>query len=544
MSLRNMKVRTLLVSLLAVLLAVMAIAMLAAHLALDSTLRTAHRQGLVKDLVADILPPPMYVIEAQMTAMDLLHGPRSRQQANLKRLQQLQKDFGDRAAYWIADRDLDSAAKTSLLGKHRETAERFFKELEGEFVPALNAGDSSRAERSLTTLRALYDAHCAEVDKTVKLGNALAEQQQKDMQQIRGRSLIAGLVVLVVLGVLGSGCFYVVSKTILRRLGGEPAEVAAVARRMAQGDLRMDSALTSSSKDSMAGAIAQMQSELARLIGETTAEVTQADQAAHRLSAAASSLTMSMAEQSEAGMSVSSAVEQLSSSVDAIADDARSVMTAAEDSSARAEAGAVIVASTTADIERIVQLTRTTAESVRGLAQRVADSEKLTTTIKDIAGQTNLLALNAALEAAHAGEAGRGFAAVSDEVRKLAEKVDGATREIFSLTERVIADSASLEASIQQMTSVTDSSQAGARRAEEVIRKIQTDAQLTAKMIADVSAALAEQRSAVQSIATSLDNVTHGVESTNSAAGDMSVLATQVKELAAALTASAQRFKL
>ena len=191
-----------------------------------------------------------------------------------------------------------------------------------------------------------------------------------------------------------------------------------------------------------------------------------------------------------------------------------------------------------------MQSTRTTVESVRGLAQRVADIEKLTTTIKDIAGQTNLLALNAAIEAARAGEAGRGFAVVSDEVRKLAEKVDGATREIFSLTERVMADSASVEASIQQMTSVTDSSQAGAREAEKVIRKIQTDAQLTAKMIGDVSAALAEQRSAVQSIATSLDNVTHGVESTNSAADDMSALATQVKELAAALTASAERFKL
>ena len=127
----------------------------------------------------------MYIIEAQMTAMDLVHGNASRRDANLERLVQLRKDFDDRAAYWQADRHLDSAAKSSLLGRHRETAEQFFQELDGVFLPAARRGDRTGADQSLARLRTIYDTHRSEVDKTVELGNALADDQQKAMERIR-----------------------------------------------------------------------------------------------------------------------------------------------------------------------------------------------------------------------------------------------------------------------------------------------------------------------------------------------------------------------
>ncbi len=544
MALWNLKIRTLLGILFAVLLAVMGLATLQTHWTLESTFDTAHRQGLAKDLVADILPPPMYIIEAQMTAMDLVHGAASRRDANLERLVQLRKDFDDRARYWKADSDLDSAAKSSLLGKHRETAEQFFQELEGVFLPAVRRGDTTSADQSLARLRTIYDTHRAEVDKSLELGNALADEQQKAMERIRASSLIAGLGLLLAVAMLAGSFFYLLSRTIMRRLGGEPAELASAARRMAQGDLTVDIPLGRGTEGSLAAAFGQMRFELGRLIGSTKTEAAQADAAANHLAAAAATVTEAVTRQSEASMAVSTAVEELTSSVDMVAEHARQVKAVAEDSSQRAENGARFVATTTADIERVARSTEETVDNVRELAAHVAGINKLTTIIKDIADQTNLLALNAAIEAARAGEAGRGFAVVSDEVRKLAEKVEGATREIFTLTEKVMNDSAGVEASIKKMTTATDASKTQAHDAEQVIRQIQADAKRTANMIAEVSEALHEQRAAVQSIAHSFEKVSQGAESSSAAAGEVATLAARVRGLASALNASAGQFRV
>jgi methyl-accepting chemotaxis protein len=544
MSLRQLTVRALLGILLGVLFAVMILATVQPHVALESTLDTARRQGLAKDLVADILPPPMHIIEAQMAAVDLVYGPASRRDANLARLAQLRKAFDERAAYWKADRDLDSAVKTSLLGKHREAAEEFFQELERTFVPAASQGDRAAAEHALIELRALYDTHQAEVDKTVRLGVALAEKQQQAMARIQTRALVMSLGLLAAVAVLAGFLFRLVSRTIMRRLGGEPAAVAEAARRMAQGDLRVEIAVERGAENSMAGAIRLMRQELARLIGGTKAQAAEADATANQLATAAATVNQAVARQSDASMAVSAAMEELSGSVETIADHAQKVKAAAESSSQRAEAGARIVAATTADIGQLVQSTEQTVRGVRELATRVAGINKLTTTIKDIADQTNLLALNAAIEAARAGEAGRGFAVVSDEVRKLAEKVDGVTREIFALTGQVMADSASVETSMRKMTAATDISQSQAQEAEKVIREIQADAQHTARMIAEVSEALREQRAAVQSIARSLEDVSHGAESSSAAAGEVSALATRLKDLASSLNGSAGQFRV
>jgi len=544
MNLGNLKVRTLLGILLAVMLSVMGLATLEIHLALQSTLHTAYRQGLAKDIVADILPPPLYIIEAQMTAMDLVHGPAARRNENLERLVQLRKDFDERVAYWKADRDLDSAAKSSLLGRHRETGEQFFAELEGQFVPALRRGDSTAAEQALTRLRAIYDAHRAEVDKTVRLGNALADEKQQAMERIRTRSLAIGLGLLLAVAILAGTFFHGVSRTIMRRLGGEPGEVASAARRMAHGDLTVDIPLERGAEGSLSAAFRQMRVELAQLIGNTKSEAAQADAAANHLAAVAATVTDAVTRQSEASGALSSTIEELSSSVERIAEHAQQMKAAAEDSSRRAEDGARIVATTTSDIEQVVRSTEETVSNVRELATRVAGIKRLTTIIKDIADQTNLLALNAAIEAARAGEAGRGFAVVSDEVRKLAEKVEGATREIFTLTEQVMADSAGVEASITRMTEATDASRTQAHEAEQVIRAIQSDAGRTATMIAEVSEALGGQRAAVQSIVRSLGDVARDTTSSRAAAGEVAALASRVRDLASALNTSAGQFRV
>jgi methyl-accepting chemotaxis protein len=544
MNFQRLTVRKLLGILLAVLLAVMIVATIQTHIALGSAVDAAHRQGLAKDLVADILPPPLYVIEANMTAMDLVSGPASRRDANLARLEQLRKEFDERVAYWKADADLDSAAKSSLLGKGTRLAQEFFQELERTFIASIRRGDTDAAAESLVKLRELYDTHRAEVDKTVKLGTALAAEEQVRMTSIQQRSLVISLGLLGGLALLAAVLFVVVSRTIMRRLGGEPAAVTAAVKRMACGDLRVEIAVERGAEDSMAAAIRVMRQELAKLIGGTKVQAAEADETANHLASAAVTVNQAVSRQSDASMAVSAAMEELSVSVETIADNAQQVKVAAETSSVRAETGADMVAATSTEIQALVGSTRVAVTSVRELSSRVAEINTLTTKIKDIAEQTNLLALNAAIEAARAGEAGRGFAVVSDEVRKLAEKVDAATRDIFALTEKVMADSMSVETSMQKMTAATDSSQTKAREAERMIREMHADAQHTARMIGEVSHALAEQRASVQAVAHSLEDMTRGTESSNAAAEEVSARATQLKELASSLNLSAAQFQV
>jgi methyl-accepting chemotaxis protein len=544
MNKRQLSIRSLLGLLLGVMLVISVAMAIHAQVSVGSALAIANRQALAKDLVADILPPPMYIIESQMSAMDLVHGASQRREQNLARLAELRKEFADRARYWHADGDLDSAAKASLLGKQRQAGEAFFAELERDFLPAIRAGDLARAEGSLARLRAIYDEHRAQVDKTVALGIALADEQQQLMQDIRGQLLAVQLVVLVLATLLAILAFYLVSRAVMGRLGGEPAQVIDTLERMTQGDLRMQIAVPLGSEHSMMAALRDLREFLAQLMGAAQAEATDANETSTQLAQAASTVAEAVARQSEGSMSVSAAVEQLSTSVESIAGYSQEVKGAAEISKRHAESGAHIVSLATSEIQELARSAQDTAQAVHALANQAGDIAKLTTIIKDIADQTNLLALNAAIEAARAGEAGRGFAVVSDEVRKLAERVEHATREIFNLTEKVLTGSAHVKAVIERMLAVTQASQARAGEAGQIIREIERDAQHTAQMISEVTQALAEQRTAVQSIAQSLESVTHGAEESSAVARDMSSLAGRVKGLAASLSEVASRFRV
>jgi methyl-accepting chemotaxis protein len=221
-------------------------------------------------------------------------------------------------------------------------------------------------------------------------------------------------------------------------------------------------------------------------------------------------------------------VKELVTAVNSVARDAETATQASDKAKAAAAGGAEAVNQTIAGMNRIQQTVDNAAEVVRTLGSASAQIGAIVGTIEDIADQTNLLALNAAIEAARAGEAGRGFAVVADEVRKLAERSRGATQEIGSLIATVQSQT---EQAVAAMESGTHEVEAGAELAGQAgaaLSEIQSVVVEVTAQVGNICAAAAEMLKSSQEVAGAISEVAAIVEESSAAAEEMSASSEQV----------------
>jgi len=211
--------------------------------------------------------------------------------------------------------------------------------------------------------------------------------------------------------------------------------------------------------------------------------------------------------QSQATSAAAAAAEQVTVSISEVATNAAETRSTAEQTGVTAQHGARVTGDATVTIRTLADTVQRSAEHVESLGARSEAISRIAGVIKEIADQTNLLALNAAIEAARAGEQGRGFAVVADEVRKLAERTSKATQEISTMIQ-----------SIQQETgTAVDGMRAGARHVadgvqlvgetESALRRINEEMAATVRMVSDISSASNEQQSAMTTLGQDLEQV-------------------------------------
>ena len=468
--------------------------------------RSANQMGLGKDVVADILPPPLFLIEAQLTAYDLASSGTADRPTLLKKLADLHKDYNDRNQFWTS-LEFDTQVKSTLLGEQKTQGDLFWKEIDGQFLPALNNGDETKMAESLKQVRDHYEAHKKGVAETVIVGNTFAERALASL--IHSSQTDTWLMYAV--GGFGVAAIFflmqALNRWLLSVLGGEPSVVATITRTISEGHLDQSIPVRDGDKSSALAACKLMQEKLKDTIGRIATEARSVASSASQLSEAAHQVAASSAHQAQSASSAAAAVDELTVSIDHVSGNADEAHRLAMDAREAASSSSTEMQSASLEVERVALSVDESALSIHELSEQIQQIGKVTTVIRDIADQTNLLALNAAIEAARAGETGRGFAVVADEVRKLAERTTQSVHEISGMIASVqVGAKNAVDSMLASKINVTNVvSTAG--NATNSMENIQAAATSVKEAVVSISGALREQGTASIDLAKNVESI-------------------------------------
>ncbi len=279
------------------------------------------------------------------------------------------------------------------------------------------------------------------------------------------------------------------------------------------------------------------------VIAEVSGVTREVASAASEIAASSEQIASGMTDQSQQVTQVSSAVEQMSSSVIEVARKSADAAGSANESGRIATEGGAVVEETILGMNAINDAVLASAAAVQELGKRGDQIGEVITVINDIADQTNLLALNAAIEAARAGEHGRGFAVVADEVRKLADRTTTATEEIASSIKAIQQETTQ---AVEGMTAGTDQVRVGVEKAQRAggsLKQIVASAQDVSTMIQAIAAAAEQQSAASEEVSRNMERISHVTRETTDATNQAATAASQLSERAETLQRLVGQFK-
>jgi methyl-accepting chemotaxis protein len=332
-------------------------------------------------------------------------------------------------------------------------------------------------------------------------------------------------------------------RQIMRQLGGDPKEVAAVVNTMAAGDFSQQPR-NLPVPDSLLANAYQMQSKLREMIASVKNQAAQVGDMAHSLATSANQIAENVNNESDAVSSMAAAIEELSVSTTHISDQGGNAKRIANSSRANAEEGAQVVNKTVNGLLSSAQEIKLASAEVSRLGEDASRISEVVKVIKEIADQTNLLALNAAIEAARAGEQGRGFAVVADEVRKLAERTAGATSEINQMSSKIGEVASHALSGMDKVVKTTQQGVGDAETAQTSIKHIQSNFGEVSGVIDDIATALGEQNVAATELARSTERVSQMSEENSGAAQKLLQLANDLEAKAREVRSSVEVFRV
>jgi methyl-accepting chemotaxis protein len=375
-----------------------------------------------KDLVADILPPPAFILEAHQVALDLGGNPDPAERAaDVATLGRLEKEYQERRDVWRTT--IEAGTLKDAIEKANQDAERYFDQVHTALLPAVSAGDLPTVSSLVRgPLKATFLAHRAGIDQVVSLAELRSKQQvgtaAASVRSTKTTLLAVGALAIVLSLLMG----WRISRGIAVRLG----EVGRALERVASGDYTQQ--VEASSRDE----IGDLQRALNDTVRSGREMLTQLRASAAELGGASQRLSESTVEVAEGAQRQADLVsrtvgglQSLSANVQENSVQASQASRSAEETQGHAQSGTEV-------LER-------TRASMRAISEASRKVEQIISVIDEFAFQTNIVALNAAVEAARAGDAGRGFAVVANEVRSLAQRSAGSAREVRALVADTIA---------------------------------------------------------------------------------------------------------
>ncbi|MGL6353982.1 methyl-accepting chemotaxis protein [Aeromonas veronii] len=503
---------------------------------LYSVRSAADQMGQGKDVVADILPPPLYLIESQLQVYTLLHAKPEEREALLQTLARLQQEFESRNRFW-QESSLNEPLRELLLGEQKVQGELFWQLLNDRFVPAIKAGDLAQAGTIATRLHTLYNAHRLGVDATVIRGNEYAAEQMAHLANTT--RLCYGLLLCAAL--LGAGLIFWLGRPTQQRLLAAGKATAAIA----EGELNRP--MPEPGLDAIGELIRQigaMRDQLATLVESLQRSASTLDDRATSLTAMAQRHTDDSQAQVGAAHHIEQAIEQLTHSIEQAGSQLHQVGEQTLQSAERAQEATLAIHT----VEQVIgeQVTGVkqvshTISDLAGLSQQIAG---LAGAIHDIAEQTNLLALNAAIEAARAGEQGRGFAVVADEVRSLATRTGSATTEINTIIGKIRDVSLRAASEMDNELARVEQAVTHTMTARQSVARIAQSCEEINQRIAHVDQLMSDETRLVQGIHHQVGEMSRLAAEANQSASQAAEEATMVAQHARILTRQTHHFHL
>jgi methyl-accepting chemotaxis protein len=291
-------------------------------------------------------------------------------------------------------------------------------------------------------------------------------------------------------------------------------------------------------------AIDAMRESLRATIGEARDTSARLSASAEDLGKGVADLEASVDAQSTEASNIAASVEEVTVSISEVASRTNEASAAARESDTKAREGREVLRKLEQEIDQVSAVVRTASDGIGSLAEESKKISAIVNVIRDIADQTNLLALNAAIEAARAGEQGRGFAVVADEVRKLAERTAQSTGEITAMVDTIQQSTHQVVARIDEGVSAVARSVEHAREAGGSIESLLAIARQVSELIGDIDLALREQSEASTMVARSVEQIASNAEQIHSVTSASSRSAEGLRTMAAHMQDNVSRFTL
>jgi methyl-accepting chemotaxis protein len=354
--------------------------------------------------------------------------------------------------------------------------------------------------------------------------------------------LVRELSLAVALMVACAALSWAVVRSIQQQLGGEPAYAVEVMRRIADGDLQVE-VKTNGGRGSLLGTLAAMATDLRKMMAEVGRNADQVAVHSREISGVAREVSGKAAGQADATSSIAAAVEEMTVSINHISDSARDTQLNSSHAADLAERGEARAGSAVNEMQHIAATVDQAAATIQQLVSRANDIGSIANVIKEIAAQTNLLALNAAIEAARAGEQGRGFAVVADEVRGLAERTASATVQIEQMIQGIQGETSGAVEVMSQVASQVKEGVAMVQCAAGSLREIRGGTDVALGRIREVADATKEQSSASTAIAQQVEQIAMMVEGTSTSMRSAVTAVESLERLAVDLRELIGRFR-
>jgi len=446
----------------------------------------------------------------------------------------------------IADEELDARAALKsyhglaissedqrLLAQDQARLDDYARVLK-PYLEATENGDIVAAKSTLRqlvpTARAVLAAGESHLHYNYQLTQQEAGHATGLLQFVQLLSLATVLLCLLVVGSMS----WSLARSLSRAINGLQHAISGIAdsldfTRRAPQDSDDELGATASAFNSL---ISRLQESLSALTGN----IRQLTVASADVARASDEVAGTAARQSDISASVAATVQQLTVSINHVGMQAATTNEQAVNAGELAGSGGQVVSSTVSDIRDIASTVGTASHSVRQLGEQARSIVAAVSVIKDVADQTNLLALNAAIEAARAGEQGRGFAVVADEVRKPAERTSSMTSEINSVISAIAGSNEQTGKAMAATVARVESGMQRADMAQEAIVRIGDTTRDLVGLVGNITLSIREQASASTDIAVQVDQIAQMAHSANSDASAAAMAAQ-------ALDASARRMQ-